>query len=136
MNNTQGQKDIGRNYHWHPNDHLHFHTEKYAQRCPVKNSFNEPYYQYRETKLEHVPKPRNTATYRSTVFSTGAYVQNKAPAPVNRPPPSATSSRSQIDVAPKFETSYQRQFYNAQVPVHQSPRKRAPVCQTKIGKDY
>jgi len=135
MNNTTGQGEQGRIYHWHPNEHLHFHHEKFNKRNPVAHGHNEHHYQYRETKLEQVPKPRNNPTYRSTVFSTTAFVANKGQADM-RHSPSERSSRQNINVAPLCETSYQQQFHIPKVPVHSSPRRRQPVLQTKIGHDY
>merc|ERR1711953_899342 len=56
-------------------DLLYFHKEV-PQRTAVKPLYNEPWYQHKELKLEHVPRTRNNPTYTSTVFNTGSYNYN------------------------------------------------------------
>merc|ERR1712194_813470 len=72
---------MGQNYrtsrieHWKPNDSLHFHS-RFRERSPAKNSFNEPYYQYRETKIEHKPAYRSSPTFNSSVFTPQTFNYN------------------------------------------------------------
>ena len=116
-----------RTYHWKPNDTLYFH-KKVNERNPTIPSYNEPYYQYRETKLEHVPKPRNNPTWTSSVFSCSSN---------NPPPPSETQSqKSGVNPPPRQgQTSYQRTFAKEGYPTY-SAKKEIPLSPTKLGKNY
>ena len=64
--------------HWRPNDSLYFH-----KKCHAKGDFqpgwNEPTYQYRETKLETVPKPRSSPTFTSSILGSKHYAYKNAP---------------------------------------------------------
>merc|ERR1712203_501889 len=66
------QKESSRIGHWKPNDSLYFHKSTGVRRGYTPG-WNEPYYQYRETKLEHVPHTRNNPTFHSTVLGSNSY---------------------------------------------------------------
>merc|ERR1712151_1075776 len=109
--------------HWRPNDSLYFHKQ-FNVRSPAKPSWNEPYYQYRETKLEHQPKCRTSPTYQSSVFTPSSYTYN-----VQR----QRQEESQSGVQRRPETSYQN-HYQRDGYEHHSPSRHAPLGCTKIGK--
>ena len=132
-NNTESAR-IG---HWGPNDNLYFH-KNVSQRSPTKPSWNEPYYQYRETKLEHPPKNRTSPTYQSSVFTSSTYAYNVGAQGFKTANPSEQSSHQNNlanDGAKRGETSYQRQFKKSGYETY-SPQRRFPLGNTKFGKDY
>lgn len=62
--------------HWRPNDSLHFH-HRIHQRGDFQAGWNEPIYQYRETRLEMQPKKRSSPTFNSTALSQPDYPSNQ-----------------------------------------------------------
>ena len=62
--------------HFKPNDTLHFHN-RINQRSNASPGWNEPVYQYRETRLEVVPKQRTSATFHSSALSNYDYPSNQ-----------------------------------------------------------
>ena len=96
------------------------------ERNPTVPSYNEPYYQYRETKLEHVPKTRVNPTWTSSVFASS----------VNMPPNEAQSQKSGVNLPPRQgQTSYQRTYAKEGYPTY-SAKKEIPLSPTKLGKNY
>merc|ERR1712151_628927 len=108
--------------HWRPNDSLYFH-KNVTTRSPTKPSWNEPYYQYRETKLEHHPRHRTSPTYQSSVFTPSTYVYSVNEGAFK------TASQSQVSQQQtggrRGETASQRQFQMEGYPCH-SPSRKVP----------
>merc|ERR1712194_266557 len=109
------QSDAERIGHHKPNDSLYFHKNVVNTRSPAKPSWNEPYYQYRETKLEHQPKSRTSPTYQSSVFTPSAYTYNVQ---------KQAMSQSQSDAPRRPETSYQN-HYQRDGYINHSPSRNA-----------
>merc|ERR1740139_377939 len=117
--------------HWKPNSSLHFH-KKASTRTPTKPSFNEPYYQYRETKLEHVPAKRTSPTFNSSVFTPASYNYSVNAGNFKTAPPSEQSSHHHR--LPEMgrvadQTAYQRQFQKSGYQTY-SPRRNIPLGST------
>ena len=123
--------------HWKPNDRLHFHG-RFRERSPAKNSFNEPYYQYRETKIEHKPNYRTSPTFNSSVFTPQTYDYSVRAQNFKTAPPSEQSSHNhRLSEMGRVgdETSYQKHYQKNGYEKY-SPLRHAPLSNTKIGKDY
>ena len=123
--------------HWKPNDALHFH-DRTRPRSPPKNSFNEPYYQYKETKIEHKPVNRTSPTFTSSVFTPQTYNYSVRAQNFTKAAPSDQSSHMhQLPAMGRIggETSYQNHFKKNGYETY-SPRKHAPLSNTKIGREY
>ena len=124
--------------HWKPNDSLHFHSRVTRERSPAKNSFNEPYYQYRETKIEHKPMYRTSPTFNSSVFTPQTFNYNVRAQNFKTAPPSEQSSHmhqlpamGRVGDTTSYQKHYEKKGYESY-----APQRHAPLSNTKIGKDY
>merc|ERR1712039_636920 len=117
------QKESSRIGHWNPNDSLYFHKSTGVRRGYTPG-WNEPLYQYRETKLEQVSRPRNNPTFYSTVLGSKSYNY-----PVDRMDQSV-GERSETQSAWRLETTKQRQFHKKGYQDH-VPQRQAPMSPTK-----
>merc|ERR1712110_884728 len=115
-------KESQRIGHWNPNDSLYFHKSTGVRRGYTPG-WNEPVYQYRETKLETVPRPRSNPTFYSTVLGSHSYEY-----PLKGPAPEKSVS-AQSDVY-RGETTHQRQFHKHGYADH-VPKREVPMSPTK-----
>ena len=124
----QSSKDSQRIGHWNPNDSLYFHKSTGVRRG-FQPGFNEPVYQYRETKLEQVPRPRNNPTFYSSVLGSHSYNYQKAQ------PRGGELNQSECSSRYGGETTQQRQFhkhgYKDHVPQRQNEMSPVKPYRTK-----
>lgn len=104
--------------HFRPNDALYFHKNNKG-RSEFTPGWNEPVYQYRETKLETVPKTRASPTFSSSILGSRCYQYNV-------PKTANTGAHSVVHAETTKQRFYHKEGYSDYV-----PRREVPMSPTK-----